>query len=154
MRTCNRCKEEKDLTDFYKHKKMKEGYLNICKDCKREYAKEQFHKNMLNPKWAAKEKERTRERNKRLNYTQKYKAKTEEQKKKVNEYKKRWIKKNPEKRRAHVMVGNALRSGKLIRQTCEICGDKKTHAHHEDYTKPLDVIWLCSKHHREVHFKE
>jgi hypothetical protein len=47
-------------------------------------------------------------------------------------------------------VSNAIRSGKLERQDCEICG-KKAQAHHEDYSKPLDVIWLCTEHHSLRH---
>jgi hypothetical protein len=40
----------------------------------------------------------------------------------------------------------------LIQGPCSICGEQKTiHAHHDDYTKPLDVIWLCRKHHQERH---
>lgn len=28
---------------------------------------------------------------------------------------------------------------------------KEAQAHHEDYTKPFDVVWLCTKHHAERH---
>jgi hypothetical protein len=59
--------------------------------------------------------------------------------------------KYPEKRRAHMLVGEAMKRGDLIRQPCSVCGKLKTHAHHEDYTKPLDVVWLCPKHHGERH---
>jgi len=45
----------------------------------------------------------------------------------------------------------ALRDGSLVRQPCEVCGTKEVHGHHSDYSKPLDVIWLCSKHHGEEH---
>ena len=48
-------------------------------------------------------------------------------------------------------VQNALKSGKLVRRPCEVCGDVRVQAHHDDYTKPLDVRWLCPKHHHEVH---
>jgi hypothetical protein len=34
---------------------------------------------------------------------------------------------------------------------CEVCGDPQTHAHHDDYSKPLDVRWFCPRHHREEH---
>lgn len=47
----------------------------------------------------------------------------------------------------------AVNLGKLKRMPCEVCGDPKSHGHHEDYSKPLDVQWLCSKHHRAVHTK-
>lgn len=43
-----------------------------------------------------------------------------------------------------------LRAGKLIEEPCRICGNIKAEAHHEDYSKPLDVVWLCNKHHKEA----
>lgn len=63
-----------------------------------------------------------------------------------------WQKRNPEKRYAHNQVAIALKSGKLKRQDCVICG-AKADAHHEDYTKPLDVIWFCKLHHARHHQK-
>jgi hypothetical protein len=44
-------------------------------------------------------------------------------------------------------VKNALKRGKIRRVSCEVCGSEKTHAHHEDYSKPLDVWFLCPIHH-------
>ena len=52
---------------------------------------------------------------------------------------------------AREAVGNALKYGKLIRQPCETCGAAKVHAHHADYERPLDVQWLCPKHHMQLH---
>ena len=50
------------------------------------------------------------------------------------------------------LVRKAIRSGELIKQPCEICGTlDKIHAHHEDYSNPLDVRWLCSRHHSLLH---
>jgi hypothetical protein len=48
-------------------------------------------------------------------------------------------------------VHKALKAGSLQRQPCEACGSQKSQAHHDDYSKPLDVRWLCSKHHSEHH---
>lgn len=75
-------------------------------------------------------------------------------KKRRNELQKNWQEKNTIKRAAHIIVGNAIRDGKLIPQPCEICGKQKVDAHHDDYTKPLDVRWLCTKHHAEHHKNE
>jgi len=49
-------------------------------------------------------------------------------------------------------VYNAVKKGVLKRGVCKECGsDKYVHAHHEDYSKPLDVIWLCALHHVKIH---
>ena len=61
---------------------------------------------------------------------------------------------NREKNRAREVCQAAIKSGKLTRQSCEKCGNVKTHAHHDDYSKPLDVRWLCHAchmaHHRDT----
>lgn len=42
--------------------------------------------------------------------------------------------------------------GDLTPQPCQRCGDAVgVHAHHDDYSQPLAVMWLCPKHHRERH---
>ena len=61
-------------------------------------------------------------------------------------------KKNPEKYNASKLVNNAVRDGRLKKQPCETCGND-AQAHHDDYSKPPDVRWLCRKHHLEVHGK-
>lgn len=49
----------------------------------------------------------------------------------------------------------AIMEGKLIRMPCEVCQtNNDIQAHHDDYNKPLDVRWLCRKHHREHHLNE
>lgn len=48
-------------------------------------------------------------------------------------------------------ITQALNSGRLKKLPCEVCGNPKTHAHHEDYTKPLVVKWLCPLHHWAEH---
>jgi len=65
----------------------------------------------------------------------------------VAEARKNYHQNNPDKKHAHITTGNAIRDGKLIRKPCEICGNPKVEAHHEDYSKPLEVVWLCKPHH-------
>lgn len=62
----------------------------------------------------------------------------------------RWQASHPERRKANVIVGNAMKAGKLEPQPCWCCGNK-AEAHHPDYSRPLDVVWLCPPHHKEVH---
>jgi hypothetical protein len=57
---------------------------------------------------------------------------------------------NREKVAARHAVANALENGSLVKAPCEVCGEAKSEAHHEDYSKPLDVNWLCRKHHEEA----
>ena len=56
-------------------------------------------------------------------------------------------------RAAHHQVEYALANGSLLREPCEVCGAEKVDAHHDDYSKPLSVRWLCRKHHLEHHRK-
>ena len=66
-------------------------------------------------------------------------------------YKKTQMARYPKKVKARKMVHEAVQSGKLVREPCEVCGSEEdVQAHHEDYSKPLDVRWLCPEHHREV----
>ena len=60
---------------------------------------------------------------------------------------------HPKKYIARMEVGKAIKRGDIIRLPCQICGNKKSEAHHEDYNKPLEVIWLCNEHHNQAHPK-
>lgn len=63
---------------------------------------------------------------------------------------KRWADANKQKIAAHRKVANALKHGLLVKQLC-VCGSSKVIAHHPDYTKPLEVLWLCELHHKQWH---
>lgn len=58
---------------------------------------------------------------------------------------------DPLKTRARRLVRNRVFRGTLTKLPCEICGDPKSQAHHENYSQPLDIKWLCAKHHKEAH---
>jgi ribosomal protein S27AE len=59
--------------------------------------------------------------------------------------------KNPAAYRAQNAVNNAVRDGKLKKEPCAICAASKVHAHHKDYSKPLEVVWLCARCHHRLH---
>ena len=52
---------------------------------------------------------------------------------------------------ARSKLRDAVKRGKIIRMPCEVCGEARSHGHHEDYSKPLEVRWLCSKCHGKEH---
>lgn len=54
------------------------------------------------------------------------------------------------KRSARRKVATEIEAGRLNRQPCRHCGAVKADAHHRDYTKPLEIEWLC----RRCHFAE
>ena len=146
---CVCCQTEKDENEFYK------GNKSHCKVCIKERAR-------LN-------------RKSKLEYYREYdrnRPNKRERAKKVSEYKNRLRKENPEKfdsvfhkarknyRKnhhdkclAHSKLQYALDTGKVIRPNkCSMCGiECIPQGHHNDYTKPLDVIWLCAKCHSRIH---
>lgn len=65
-------------------------------------------------------------------------------------FRKNWRERNARKVRANEAVARAIKSGKLVRLPCA-CGNKKTEAHHRDYSRPFDVKWMCRACHRKTH---
>ena len=130
MKKCFKCGEVKDLSLFYRHKQMADGHLNKCKECTKTDATNHRNNNI--------EKIREYDRGRGNRLPDGY----------MDEYKKKY----PAKYKAHTMVGNAIKSGKLFIMPCEICGsENNVHAHHDDYAKPLNVRWLCAAHHKQWH---
>lgn len=62
---------------------------------------------------------------------------------------KKWKEENPEKVKAYRIIFVEKRAGRIKSEIC-FCGNKKTEAHHKDYSKPLKIKWLCKKHHRQA----
>lgn len=133
---CKECLLSKSLNEFYTHKRMKDGHLNYCIACVCKRVK--IHRSI------------------NLESIQEYdrqRSKTALRKEKARQYSQTSNIRDPEKRKARIMVGNAIRDGRLIKQPCFICGNTEVEAHHPDYSRPLDVTWLCSPHHNEIHSK-
>lgn len=63
-----------------------------------------------------------------------------------------WKKRNPDKIKAQRKLQKAVKIGKIKRLPCSVCGSAKSVGHHPDYSKPLEVIWLCHIHHKKVHY--
>lgn len=132
---CFKCEEVKAIDQFYRHNSMADFHLNKCKECVkadvrehrknndsvREYDKDRYHNDV-------------------------------DRKFKLRKTSANWINNNPEARKAHWTLYNAVKAGKIIKQPCQICGDTyRIHGHHKDYSKPLEVEWLCAKHHQRLH---
>lgn len=135
MKTCFKCRKDKEYSEFYKHAQMGDGYLGKCKSCTKADVAQHREEN------SEKIKEYDRERF----HDPKRKAK-------VKEYQKTMRTKNPEKYKARTMVSNAVRDGVLTRpENCSECGSAgRIEGHHSDYFKPLDVVWLCFACHRSL----
>ena len=125
---------------------MADGHLNKCKDCARaDTAKRSAYYAQFSL-WA--EKEAERQRLKQEKRRQRGLAFISREQKR--EAQRRYRAKYPEKAKALQVLHRALRAGLIIRQPCSVCG-KKAQAHHDDYSKPLEVVWLCSTHHANHH---
>ncbi len=131
-KTCKRCRETKPIGDFYEHPEMADGRLSFCKDCVRrrvgEYARS-GHGKAMGRAWAKTKKGRAKSRLHGPLHRQRY----------------------PARYKAHCLLFSAVRSGLLMRQPCEMCGSTGAEGHHDDYSQPLVVRWLCLAHHRELH---
>jgi hypothetical protein len=130
---CFKCGKEKDLSEFYIHPEMADGHLGKCIECTRNDVTDN----------------RSNRREYYSAYEQKRNHRPERKIQKRECRRKRRLEK-PEKEKCYRAFYYALAKGTLIRQPCEICG-KKAQGHHEDYSKPLEVRWLCFRHHREAH---
>ena len=58
---------------------------------------------------------------------------------------------NRKKCKARRSLNYAVQMHRVIRQPCEVCGDKKSAGHHDDYKQPLNVRWFCREHHGMYH---
>ena len=150
MKTCSGCNVEKRFSDFYKNAQLSDGHFSKCKECtKRDArnnraAKAEYYRDY--DKRRFKEDPRVLARRKRY-------AASPEGKVAGSRAKKSWCDRNTIKRAAHILTGNAVRDGRILKlDNCSECGASgRIHGHHDDYSKPLDVRWLCAKCHSQWH---
>jgi hypothetical protein len=134
LKSCFKCKQLKQIDEFYAHPMMADGHLGKCKECNKKDVQQNYRANRNHYRIYEQIRAATKHRKK---------WRTEEQRKRRAS--------NPLKTTAHYMISNAIRDKRLVRMPCEKCGNPKSEAHHDDYSKPLEVRWLCFKHHREHH---
>jgi hypothetical protein len=133
---CFKCNQEQPVEEFYRHPQMGDGRLNKCRTCTKSDVSQNYRRNREH--YASYEQQR---------------FKLPERKRDVRRYAQKRAELRPERTRAAYLTSNAIRDGRLVRQPCEVCGSEAVEAHHDDYSKPLAVRWLCRKHHLEHHGK-
>jgi len=143
MKRCNVCGENKLLNEFYNNTTTRDGLRYDCKDCNK-IARAIYVKNNLE-KCRASVRKSIR---KRLKNDMDYREATN---KRLRGMGQKWKKHNPDKVAIQRKLQRAVKNGDIERLPCEICGELESHGHHEDYSKPLDVNWLCRSHHVKVH---
>jgi len=161
---CKKCGIDKEESRFEFRNDTKK-FRKTCKDCRNKKFNEAYKDN--------KEKICKRNRETRNRSKEHYNAKSRERywknrkellgkARKRKGYKKirinslvKWREKNKDKCSVYQKVIRALKSGKLKKsEKCQMCNKEcNTHGHHYDYSKPLDVIWVCSECHRLLHSK-
>ena len=136
MKVCRSCGINKDIGEYYAHREMADGHLNICKEC----IKRNVRNRRLRFPTKVREYDRRRSTNpERILSSRKI---TKRQRGSVLGY-----------QAAHNAVCRAVRKGSLVKPNkCSLCGNAgRIEAHHSDYSKPLDVIWLCCECHKRAH---
>lgn len=132
MKKCRGCGLTKELDGFYSHPTMRDGHLNYCKDCRRRFDNQRRADNLD-----------------RLRLYDRQRAKTAARRAAMNKASNASKKRHREKHNARGRLATAIRKGVVKPESCW-CG-KPGQAHHPDYSKPLEVVWLCTEHHEGVH---
>lgn len=137
--------------NFHKNKAQNRGYAHYCKECMKSYLKipaidekRRASKAAYGIRPEVKERNKTRfeKYQSKPGYRERHNERSAAQ---------RNDPKNKIKISARAKANRAIKSGKLTRLPCEVCNIEPAEAHHDDYTKPLEIKWLCSSHHKQHH---
>ena len=137
-KVCRRCHREKPIEQYNKNPNMAAGRLHQCKNCVSDANR--YRLLICGDAKRAADREWYREAYKKPEVRAKFYA-----------HHKRRRRVHPDRERAISLVLSAIKYGRLTRMPCVICGDVRSHGHHEDYSKPLEVVWLCAHHHQQRH---
>lgn len=149
MKVCKVCGETKPLDDFPRHPSTTDGHLIRCKVCHNIIRRARYKANPQRGRNAA--------RKWRLKNPKQYKENQArwrtENRDKVHDYDRQYREANQEKRQAKQLAFRAVERGDLIRpDSCSECGKECVpHGHHDDYSRPLEVRWLCHACHLGWH---
>lgn len=146
MKKCFKCGETKPLEDFYKHPKMADGRVNKCKECN----KADVISNRLKRKNYYDAYDRLRSTTEHRRDQKRAREARPEVKSRRSTYIRQYAHSEKQKE-ATTAVASAVKKGTIVKLPCFVCGNTKVEGHHPDYDRQLDVIWLCTKHHAEVH---
>ncbi len=156
---CIRCNTVLNISEFYKHRAMGDGHLNKCKECCKAYTLKHRRENSEYYKEYDRIRGRTEERKKRN--VDRYKLLKEIDPIKLKSLNKKrsdnWNKNNKHKKTAQQKCNRAIKKGIIIKpNSCTECNEPNEYleAHHEDYSKPLEVKFLCTKCHGLTRRKE
>jgi hypothetical protein len=149
MKVCRECNIEKSFSEFYKHAAMSDGHLNKCIPCVKSRVSKHRAINLEAIRSYDNKRSKEPHRVQARNVYMQTEAGKLAKKRATEAYHKRY----PMAYAAHVMARNAIRDGRLATESCcSVCGStKKIEGHHDDYTKPFDLRWLCEQCHKTWH---
>ena len=149
MKTCFKCGSCKPFSEFYRHKGMADGHLNKCKSCAKGDVAQHRAENIEQARAYDRERGSLPHRvaaREAYRLTDAYKESHHRANDKYRAF-------HPERDKARNAVNNAIRDGRLI--PWPVCAVPECNctpeAHHPDYSRPLDVVWLCDGHHKATH---
>ena len=134
MKACFKCGVVKALDAFYRHPRMADGHLNKCKDCAKQDSHESRH---------------VKHRDRVLAYDRERASQPQRVALRAR-IQAAYRVEHPDRRRAQAKLRRAVLTGRIQPLPCLECG-AKAEAHHPDYSRPLDVVWLCPAHHKQTH---
>lgn len=138
-----------------------------CKKCKNRIYYREYR--LRNPEKQKEKNKKQAEKRKITNYQKEYLKNNPQIRKKIAENRKLYVKENLDKIKQYVkrhqlknrdkyLARQHLRRqvlrGKILKpKNCEKCGlvKERIEGHHTDYTRKLEVIWLCKECHQNEH---